>query len=1350
MANTLKPRPRLVVKLCLLLFSSSIAFVLFATSWLLTSYSAPQWLLSQLNKRIAHEVVVEKIEGRLSDRLTLYGLQYKDEKTTINVDQISLDWFFSALIGLELYFSELAISGMQIEVNSPKSNSSSLDKSNQTTSLPNVVLPFDIKINHFACKECQVSTEPLSKAYSFSVAGGLQYDEEGVQLINVDILSDQINASVNGGIHPQDNYPLNLQVTWNYDLATEVDLTGELILKGGIHNLSFTQKLHNPIPVTITGKLEDALDEKRWQAHIVLAQTNLTNIDAKILPVDIQGEFTAQGDERNYRLQGKIYAKYKERAVFNNQLVLYGNTQELILDELTIEELTSKANIHLNAKMDFMTQQLNINAEWQNVKYPFKEQSWLISDQGRLNIQGIPQAYDLDGAFKITNQVSEFDVTLDGHGSLDEINLEHLNVQALGGVLEGDGYVNWQTPLSAKADLTWKNVIWQKGEETLQSRGQADFSLDEERYTFDVTTMLDGSLLPKGNWRINGRGDLSKLDDMWIQADVLGGEIQGRMTADWEESLNWHGDITFKNINPASQWRDWPGNMAGELSLSGSRKEQQSLVNLELRKLQGSLRDIPVTSTAYLSLLNNNIDVALIELLAGEAQIQIAGRWSEQINMAWDVNVPNMKNLWPEAHGRLLANGVIRGNKLAPVMKLSIQGENLKWDKYSVSQIAADADLDFDNFKQFNSTVEIKNAEIDFWKINSLNLDSSGSAQKHQLNLTLEAEQQTLNLALAGSQVDGVWSADIHQFDLMETEWGHWSLARNASVMRVEDMIYFNPFCFASNQTSSLCVHGNYSAKQWLLSANGQAFPLDKLNPYIQEEAAMEGEANFEFNARKNAWSSIQASLTALMPETKLTLKQFSNDELALKESYFDIIYDAKRTDIKLHSILGETDEFRLRASLPEFDPMHVDFRNQYVNGDIKLAIDDVQWLASFIPEVDSANGSLNAVMQIEGLIPSPKLLGKVNLTQGEFDIPRAGIKLNDVNFQLTSQGEQRVVYTLNANSAKGELVLEGETILNEASGWPSNIMLRGQNFEVIKIPEAYIVASPHLVIETLNRQINVSGDVIIPKAKLQPKDLSQAVRVSEDMQILGQEEINNEQFLWQIHSEVNLILGDKVRFYGYGFEGNIAGNLLLIEQPGRLTTGKGELVVTEGRYRAYGQRLKIENGKLLFTGGPVSNPGLDIRAVRLVEDVVSGIKVRGTLLSPQLELFAQPSMGQANALSYLVRGKPLDANTTQDDGAILFNAALALGLSGGDLLARQIGDRFGFDEMRVDTGEEGEASLIIGRYLSPRLYISYGVGLIDAMDSVNLRYQLARHWRLEAEKHGDHQGSDLIFTIQR
>ena len=124
--------------------------------------------------------------------------------------------------------------------------------------------------------------------------------------------------------------------------------------------------------------------------------------------------------------------------------------------------------------------------------------------------------------------------------------------------------------------------------------------------------------------------------------------------------------------------------------------------------------------------------------------------------------------------------------------------------------------------------------------------------------------------------------------------------------------------------------------------------------------------------------------------------------------------------------------------------------------------------------------------------------------------------------------------------------------------------------------------------------------------------------------------------------------------------------------------------------------------------------------------------------------------MGESEALAYLLLGHPL-GQSTGEEGDLLANAANSLGLKGGNLLAKKLAARFGLEEARIEsTGGLKEASVVVGKYLSPRLYVSYGLGLFEPVSTFKIRYLLGREWSLQAEQSGVATGADILYSIER
>ena len=126
-------------------------------------------------------------------------------------------------------------------------------------------------------------------------------------------------------------------------------------------------------------------------------------------------------------------------------------------------------------------------------------------------------------------------------------------------------------------------------------------------------------------------------------------------------------------------------------------------------------------------------------------------------------------------------------------------------------------------------------------------------------------------------------------------------------------------------------------------------------------------------------------------------------------------------------------------------------------------------------------------------------------------------------------------------------------------------------------------------------------------------------------------------------------------------------------------------------------------------------------------------INVRGTLDEPFITLSSEPAMPENEALSYLMTGRSI--NTLQSgEAASLDRAAQSLAVSGGGLLLGSLGTRYGLDEVTVEQTGDDDTSVVLGKYLSPKLFVSYGISIAEAINTIKLRYTLSERWSLKAE----------------
>jgi translocation and assembly module TamB len=395
-----------------------------------------------------------------------------------------------------------------------------------------------------------------------------------------------------------------------------------------------------------------------------------------------------------------------------------------------------------------------------------------------------------------------------------------------------------------------------------------------------------------------------------------------------------------------------------------------------------------------------------------------------------------------------------------------------------------------------------------------------------------------------------------------------------------------------------------------------------------------------------------------------------------------------------------------------------------------------------YVPELDRASGTLNADVDFKGTLGTPLIDGTLTVANGEIDFYQVNLAFRQLGFQarlsdngLDFEGTTRI----GPGSASAGGHLEWRDSLPYG-----NFKLQGEGLRVVDIPEAQINASPALDFKIAGRKIDVSGVVKVPYAKITPADLKGAVLASSDEVIVGAEPADPAK-RFEVTSAITLSLGDKVTLDTSGLSGRLGGNITVRSGFDQVTRATGELTIEEGKYIAYARKLDIQRGRLIFTGGPIQDPGVDLRAIKEFPDVTAGINVRGTLQQPRMSFFSDPSLPQSQIVSLILAGGGLESvQNPKSSGA--GNEALA---QGGAILAQQLGSRIGIEDVSLETDLTNETSLVLGKFLSPRLYVSYGVSLTEQLNTLKLRYTLGDHWTVKTEV-GQARGADLVFTIDK
>lgn len=171
------------------------------------------------------------------------------------------------------------------------------------------------------------------------------------------------------------------------------------------------------------------------------------------------------------------------------------------------------------------------------------------------------------------------------------------------------------------------------------------------------------------------------------------------------------------------------------------------------------------------------------------------------------------------------------------------------------------------------------------------------------------------------------------------------------------------------------------------------------------------------------------------------------------------------------------------------------------------------------------------------------------------------------------------------------------------------------------------------------------------------------------------------------INMNLEVDLGPRFYLTGYGVNSGLIGQLNIHMIDGQLTA-LGALNTRGGAIEVYGQRLQLRRGSITFQGS-ISNPILDIQALRTGLSVEAGVRVAGTARKPRINLISVPDVSELEKLSWLLFGHGPDEGG--GDLALLVSVGSSF-LGDGEPFYR----KFGIDELSVRSGELGGAGSIL------------------------------------------------------
>lgn len=839
-------------------------------------------------------------------------------------------------------------------------------------------------------------------------------------------------------------------------------------------------------------------------------------------------------------------------------------------------------------------------------------------------------------------------------------------------------------------------------------------------------------------------------------------------------------------------------------------------VELPEASLTGVLLEQPLSVQATVSYSDTALEARVVSLQWGKNTANVSGRIADDADLHWQFDAADLALFAPlvgeQLSGEVSAAGEVQGSRTRPRLVGSVTSAGIEYADTLLQQVAAEFSVGLDTNDPLRLSFAATDLEVSGQAIRSVDLQAQGNGGAHRFTAKLDSELFAASfsgdgalLPRPGPNPQPIQQSDQYQWefalDALELEhvpsepsrgsdsaarsaWHRWLLDGTASGQVAADEVALSEFCLehaAPEPGGRVCLAAQQHAVGLVAQGRLHDIQLAFFEGLIPPDLRLSGAINGEFDWQGELFNSRIALTTTAIEVASPRRDQdtllrfapgridlFNNDRSAQVNVELPLQTPHQTTqppstveprDSAPHGLYGS-----IAWTMPQEIPTpgkENGLTNRTPNkqavledlpmlGELRFNLSEFDWLAELVPGAPKFAGQLAGRFTLAGRLAAPMIEGEAQFRAQRVAIEQLDIELEDLMVDLQMR-ETRGNATGQLRSGAGELRFQGS--LDWTQTLQGELALSGQDFLLSDTATAVVRVTPDLQARFVDQSLNLTGSMRLPTAQIHLRSVpAGGVSVSADQQIVG-EDRTTEELPIEVNADLLLSLGDEVSFSGLGLESTLRGELRVKERPDSPTTATGEIEIVTGSYKAYGQDMTVERGRVVFVGGPVTEPGLDIRATRrATPDVLVGVNVAGTLSGPDLQVFSEPALPQSDQLSYLILGRPIVSNSSAEN-TLLQQAAMAIGVKGGELVTDRLSKKVGLDTLGIES-EPGEsnaqAALVIGKYLSPRLYVSYGYGLFNPISTLNMEYQFSELWRIVTRSTNEATGGDVQWVLER
>jgi translocation and assembly module TamB len=1278
-------RRRLTVLILVLL----LAFATSAWYWLLHTESGARWIWARVQSATDGALQAQLVHGDLGSGLTIRGLSFSADATTIEIVEARLVVDVDVL-PLSVQVSDVAVHDAVVDIRESGEDSQSKDLRLliENLSLPLPLVFTDVRADNIVISGVMPENDVVLTEVTLA---GSWHDEIVIDRLVVD--APDTSAELGGVLALErpfiTTFSSRLTIApalTGYSEPVDVRLNGE----GNLDKLSIDAS-SLPVEMSLQGSVENMLESLSWdlQAELVELTLQFGENDTEVRIAG--GRAASNGAVNEYSLMAAATIEALDIEPLRSSITGKGTSAGFELSELSLRstdaDLTGSGRIawsenwSIESQLDVATFNLNALLDAWPADHPIR---------GRLSFR------------------------------LDEEYLAVSDSYLVAGDTDMSVRVDAELDLAASVvagDLRWENALWPvAGDElTVSSKsGQVSVEGTLDDWRIDGRVEVGTAAISSGQFQIDGRGDRHHVEGSIIESELLGGNVSGYAAFNWRDQQDWSAGINLSNVDIGSFIDGWPGFVSGRVDASGQVLPFE--LDLQLSNINGALRDGPYSANGHLTLAENRFTATELTILHGDTSVAFDGDLFARSGLTFDVSVNDVSVYLSEADGAFDAAGSVSLHAARPSLRIDATSSTMGFREILASDIEI-VDRSSDD-SVIDARIKAERVVFRGDVIEDVTISLVVDAVAQSLQFDASHGDADIHLFVAGEFDDfknpRSWQGQLREVSVALDGESAAEMSVPAALSLSGSAITIDRSCLAASTGMRLCAQGEWLADHHLqIGADLTDVPVNLINGFVDTRLEFDQlvSGNFEWlqseysETKGNADITISAGTIVSVDRPDLTIE---TDTGLLN---FNVVNGQLLSGHATLPMPG-FGHFDAQFSVPDV----AQGQNSDITGLFDIDLSDVALAAAFLPLVDEAHGVFRADLALSGTVSEPQLVGDLSISNGSLTFLPIGLRLDQVDIAsaLHNDGQIELSGTFRAGDGRGEIVTRADYATTLAKGL--ELELRGKNLTLINVPDVQARADADVRIGYDHETLTLGGRVFIPHARVRPSNLTiTRDSVSDDVVIVAGElpddpsQPSREQQL-RIAGSLEVAFGDDIVIDLGRATANITGSTIFSWEHGLIPMADGRYDLT-GSVQAFGQILEITEGGLRFPKIPADNPFIRVRAEREIygnpQVKTAGVLVDGTLRRPSIEAYTNPLTTEERALTLLVTGSDFDF-------------------------------------------EQGVGAIDFGTYIAPRIFVSYGVGLFETENVIRVRYDLMRGFGITATSGQKESGVDLNYRIER